>query len=489
MGRRSIAIGYAPAGMFARPLFACSLGADLGATAALARALGRRDGPLRVALHVPQPSELALGEPDLEGLERALEAGERAIEALARALASEGASLVGEVDVRPPREAIEAAIEAHRPDVVVLGAFEGEGRDAIAGLALELARARRVATAVLGEDAVEVREIRSLLHPFDGRPSRSPRSAPSSAIAATRARSSFCSRSAPSIRARRREQRARVGGRRPRAARAPPARRGLARRRARPRRRRGRLRHRGDPARRRCRRGLVGDVAARLAVRALSRSRPLLFVPATSGTGPPREGHLDALDAIAARGDAPTSLRLEVLGGLGGLAGPTSCPDVDIALVVGGRQIATVPARGGRIVVPAASASGSLGLGRVAADVDPVFVIETAIVVEDVAEAPVALLDARLEGDALARVRDALDEQGRVVFAVRLVGNAPRARSAPGSAPRGSPARACSTSATCSTRGSPTTFRRGRGRAARPRRRAAAIAGRAGRRDRAARPR
>lgn len=408
--------------MFRAPLLALSLVDDPAPVVALARALADEITALQVLVCVPAPGRLALAEPDLAALEKELERGEQRLRELAAGLAADGLAVEGEVVVAGPSKDLFPAIAARPHDLAVLGPFGGAAPELVAGLALDLSRAGGTATAVGAPLPDRPPSLRRFVHPFDGRAESvaaigaflrdrcdARHSVVMLALGAIDGRLALDRAALDEVAAIRAEVAlTSFAGGWLAAARAPDALAGDA----------DALLLSADIG------AGLPDVAVRLALRALSHAaRPIVFVPALAAAPPARDGRLDAFDVLCpAPPRAPdecVEVRLERLGGLGG---PTPLPDGPIDVVTGGKRIATVPARAGRLRLPRADfADGSIGLGRPLAGVDPLAALEAVVLVGGAGERRVALIDARIDGPALAELRARLGDDGRAVFAVRLV--------------------------------------------------------------------
>jgi phosphatidylserine/phosphatidylglycerophosphate/cardiolipin synthase-like enzyme len=431
---------------FTRPLLLLTLGDDAADALTLVRALAPDASVILARVCVPRPA-LSIGEPDLVRFEQSLEAGEEALRALRARVerlerterAGGGAvTLAGEVVVGEPREAIGRDAAAPAPDLVVFGPCGPASREVVAGLALDAARAHRIAVACLAAAKPSPAPIRTLLHPFDGEVASL---APIGALLRDRADAEdavvFLAIGAldprlggdPGTLAE-------IAGIRARLRIAPyeggwiAAARGLGEVAA------DAILLSAEVG------GLAADVAVRVALRALARGeRPLIFAPPLGGDRPTRDGELDAVDAwfppdVGSAADEARStiaIRVEWLGSFGA---PVPLAEGAIELVAQGRTVASVEARAGLLRVPRALLrEGSLGLGRAprppqtpdaagepdapdsldATDVilppaplDPLGAIEVAIALDPLRARRIALVDARIEGEVLARVREAL---------------------------------------------------------------------------------
>jgi phosphatidylserine/phosphatidylglycerophosphate/cardiolipin synthase-like enzyme len=416
--------------LFSAPLITFSLADDPAPVVALARALAEAAGTLRALVCVEPLGRLALTEADLAAVERALERGEQVLRALAGRLADDAVAVEGEVVVAGLSAELFAAIEAHKHDVVIFGPFGDAARERVAGLALELARTHGAAAAV-GAFRPVVAQPRRLVYPFDGR-------IESLVALGAFVRDRCDVRHTVVLLA--------LGAIDPRLAIDRPV--------------------LGEVAGIRAALALetlpggwlalarnpdaiadaydadalllsadVGaglpDVAVRLALRALCRAtRPIVFTPALAAGPPARNGRLDAFDVLCPTAPCPSDevaeVRLERLGGLGGLGGPAPLADGPLEVIVDGRRVATLASRAGRLQLTRATiGDGSIGLGRPVPQGDPLAAIEAVIFVGGVGGRRVALIDARIEGEALAEVRARLDDGARALFAVRVIPDVP----------------------------------------------------------------
>lgn len=412
--------------MFRAPLIAFSLADDPAPVVALARALADAATTLQVLVCVAAPGRLALAEPDLAAIEHQLARGDEVLRALAADLAPTGLAVAGEVVVAGPSKDLSPAIAARPHDLVVLGPFAGAAAEQLAGLALDLSRHAGTATAVGTLRPDLTTPLRRFVHPFDG---RAESVAAIGAFLRDRcdARHHVVMLSLGAIDGRLAIDRAALSsvaaihaavslepfaGGWLAAARDPDALAPDA----------DALLLSADLG------GGLPDLAVRLALRALARAaRPIVFVPALAAAPPARDGQLDAFDVLCPAppraADECIEVRLERLGGLGG---PTPLPDGPIEVVVAGAQVATMPAQAGRLRLPRREfAGGALGLGRPLAGVDPLAEIEAVVVVDGAGDRKVALIDARIDGPALAEWRARLGDDDRAVFAVRVVPDVP----------------------------------------------------------------
>lgn len=411
--------------MFVAPLLAVSLADDPDPVVALARALADDATRLQILVCAPEPGRLSLAEPDLAAAEAALERGDAVLQALTARLAGSGLAVDGEVVLSGPTRNLFAAIDARTCDLVVLGPFGDAARETVAGLALDLARARGLTTAVGALLPDRPPQLRRYLHPFDGR-------ADSLAAIGAFLRDRCDARHAvvllalgaldPRLAVDRAALREVAGIRADvaleslaggwlSAARAPDA---LAER------------HHADALLLSADVGAgLPDVAVRLALRALSRvARPIVFAPAPAAVPRPRDGQLDACDVLcppepSSSSPDPLDLRLERLGTFGSAA-PLADGPIDV--VAGGRRVATAQAQGGRLrLLRSELGEASIGLGRPVDGADPLAAIDVVVRVAQAGTRRLALVDARIDGDALAAVRAALDDDdARAVFCVRL---------------------------------------------------------------------
>lgn len=385
---------------FARPLLLLS-GEALEDGLSLVEALCDRVGSLSAVISVREPT-LALGEPDLLSLERALEGGEAILAALRARLP--GVPFEGEVQVGRPIELLPRAMMRFAPDLVVLGPHEEA-----AGCALEVARTYRIAACSAGTTPPP-RPIRRLLHAFAGGadaltaigalfrdrcdeahtlwlvalgpldPRLSGEAGVLAAVAGVRAQ--VLLEEGLGALARLSEADAVVLS--------------------------------ADAA------NLAEGLAVQLGLRALAHGpRPLLFVPSQLSR-PARDGVLDACDAVAS-GDG-LSIRVERVPAFGG---PVPLEDQPVELLARGVRLGAVSAAGGLLIVPRVlEREGALGLGRQGERaLEGLEGLEVAVATAPFAAEQHVMVDARLSVEALARVRAVVGD--RPVLAVRIVPDVP----------------------------------------------------------------
>ena len=412
--------------MFRAPLIAISLADDPAPVVALARALAEAATTLRVLVCVEPPGRLALTEADLAAVDRALERGEQVLRALTQGLADAAVVVAGEVVVAGLSPELVAAIATHPHDLAVLGPFGDAARERVAALALELARAHGLAAAV-GAFHPEVAPPRRLVSPFDGRVESL---VTLGAFVRDRCdvRHTVVLLALGAIDPRLAIDRSTLGevagvraaltletlpGGWLALARDPDAVAGA---------------HDADALLLSAELGAgLPDLAVRLALRALCRTaRPIVFAPPLAGGPPVRSGRLDAFDVLWSAPPRATDRLAEVrLERLGGLGGPTPLADGPLEVIVDGKRVATLAARDGRLQLSSgtigATIGATIGLGRPVPHGDPLASIEAVIFVGGVGDRRVALVDARIEGEALAELRARLDDGARALFAVRLI--------------------------------------------------------------------
>lgn len=406
--------------MFEAPLIALSLADDPAPVVALARALAEDTRLLQALVCVPAPDRLALVEPDLAAIEQGLARGEELLRSLATTLAGEDIAVAGEVVVAGPSTKLFPAIGARPHDLVVLGPFGDAARETIAGLALDLTRTSGVTTALGAKNSTGAPQIRRYLHPFDGHAGPlvtigaflrdrcdARHAVVMLALGAVDPRLAIDDAAfgeVAGIRARLSLERAAGGWFA--AVRDPDA---LL------------VNHAADALLLAADAGAgLSDMAVRLAVRALSRTTwPLVVAPGLVAPQA-RDGSLDAFDVLCPAGSPPDviDVRLERVGGLGG---PRPLADGEIDVVAGGRRVASLSSRAGRLRLTRADlGDGRIGLGRPIPGGDPLVAIEAVIAVRDAGPGRLGLVDARIQGDALARVRARLDDGTRSLLAVRV---------------------------------------------------------------------
>jgi hypothetical protein len=167
--------------------------------------------------------------------------------------------------------------------------------------------------------------------------------------------------------------------------------------------------------------GVAGWLSGRARRRLVEHAAlPVIVVPPLADARP--EKSLDAPDLVA----TGRVVMLHVTG-LGGSGHPAPLPDQDLAIIADGRIALTCPLHGGRIVLDLSvlgpgEPPASLGIGRSPPNgaADPLSIIETQLGVVRPGQCRVALFDARLDGAALAQIRDVLEGKDRLALGVRL---------------------------------------------------------------------